>query len=198
AAAVTDSSNPALTATITYSLVVKIAITPGSLPAATVKSAYSVTLTATGGTSPYTWKLASGALPAGLSLSATTGKIAGTPTKAGTFTFTVLVTDSSHPALTATRTYALVVKIAITPASLPVATAGTAYSATLSAIGGTGPYTWKLASGALPAGLSLSGTTGRIAGTPATAGTFTFTVEVTDSSHPALTATRTFTIVVNP
>jgi hypothetical protein len=49
----------------------------------------------------------------------------------------------------------------------------------------------------LPAGLSLSGTKGTIAGTPTKAGTFDFTVEVTDSSSERLTATMTYSLVVN-
>ncbi len=183
-----------LNASMSYSLLVKIAITPASLPVATVKTAYSVTLTATGGTAPYAWKLASGTLAAGLALSGTKGTISGTPTKAGTFTFTVEVTDAAH--LTATMTYSLVVKIAITPTSLPAGTVRVAYSVTLTATGGTSPYAWKLAAGTLPAGLAMSGTKGTISGTPTKAGTFTFTVEVTDAAHPALTATRAFTLVV--
>ena len=87
-----------------------VAISPSSLPHATVKTAYSVTLSAKGGMSPYHWKRASGTLPAGLSLSASKGVISGTPTKVGTFDFTVAVTDSSHPALTAKKAYSLTVK----------------------------------------------------------------------------------------
>jgi len=54
---------------------------------------YSATLKATGGKTPYNWSLISGSLPAGLSLSSSTGKITGTPTASGIFNPTFKVTD---------------------------------------------------------------------------------------------------------
>lgn len=63
--------------------------------------------------------------------------------------------------------------------SLPAATVGTAYSATLTAGGGNGPYMWSITSGALPPGLSMD-VNGNITGTPTTAGTYNFTVQVVD------------------
>lgn len=70
-----------------------------------------------------------------------------------------------------------------TPSTLPQAFIGTAYSASLSAMvsGGTAPYTWAVTSGTLPAGITLS-SVGTLSGTPTAAGTFTFSVTVTDSS----------------
>jgi hypothetical protein len=86
--------------------------------------------------------------------------------------------------------------VSITNSSLPTATVGVAYSATLTATGATVPYAWTLASGTLPAGLTLS-LAGGISGTPTTAGTSNFTVRVTDSTTPtAQTASANFTIVV--
>jgi hypothetical protein len=100
---VTDSSTPTpLTQTGNLSITVNAAaggltLTPTTLPAAVVNTAYSSTLTAAGGVAPYTFSLASGsALPAGLTLSAE-GVISGTPTKAGTTAFSVEVMDSSTP-----------------------------------------------------------------------------------------------------
>ena len=71
-----------------------LTITTTSLPSGTIGIAYSQTLQAVGGTTPYTWSLSSGTLPAGLSLNASTGAITGTPTTAGTSNFTVMVTDN--------------------------------------------------------------------------------------------------------
>jgi hypothetical protein len=68
----------------------------------------------------------------------------------------------------------------ITTAALPNGTVGTAYNQTLAA-SGTTPITWSLASGSLPAGLSLAGS-GAITGTPTTAGTATFTVQATNTA----------------
>ena len=71
--------------------------------------------------------------------------------------------------------------ITLNPATLPNGTAGTAYSTTVSATGGTAPYTFALTAGTLPAGLTLNPVTGQISGTPTTAGTSNFTVTATDA-----------------
>jgi hypothetical protein len=73
--------------------------------------------------------------------------------------------------------------LTVTTAALPQGTVGTAYSATLSATGGTPPYSWTLASGSLPPGLTLS-SNGSITGTPTSPGDASFTVQVTDSGSP--------------
>jgi hypothetical protein len=90
------------------------------------------------------------------------------------------------------------VPLQITTSSLPDATVGEPYSATLQAIGGIPPYKWKVVSGTLPAGLTLSKSSGTISGTPSsTATTSTFQVKVKDSSATAEKAKKTFTITVS-
>ena len=74
-------------------------LTPSPLPTASLGVSYTVTLTALGGTPPYTWSMFSGALPPGLTLGGVTGTIAGTPTLVGQFSFEVLVVDSSPTSL---------------------------------------------------------------------------------------------------
>jgi hypothetical protein len=69
----------------------------------------------------------------------------------------------------------------ITPASLPNATQGTAYNQTVSASGGTGPYTYSVSGGSLPAGLSLNPSTGVIAGIPTGSGSSSFTIQAPDT-----------------
>ncbi|MGH9735265.1 MAG: putative Ig domain-containing protein, partial [Candidatus Acidiferrales bacterium] len=153
-------------------------------------------LQATGGTTPYSWSLSSGSLPAGLTLSSSTGAISGTPTASGTSTFTVKVTDASSNTATKSLSIAVAgVPLTITTTSLSNGSTNTAYSAFLYAGGGTTPYTWTISSGSLPTGLTMS-TTGDISGTPTAAGAFTFTAKVTDSSSPAKTATTSFTLTV--
>jgi hypothetical protein len=168
-------------------------LTPG-----TVDTAYSITLAATGGTLPYSWSASS--LPSGLALSSA-GVLSGTPTTAGSSSFTITLTDSESPAKTATLAATLVIgppllKI-ITASPLAPGTVGTAYSLTLAATGGTGADTWAVTTGTLPAGLTLSAT-GVLSGTPTAAGTTSFTVTVTDSGSPAQTADLAATLVINP
>jgi WD40 repeat protein len=81
-----------------------------------------------------------------------------------------------------------------TPSPLASGTVGTAYSATLAASGGTAPYTWSITAGSLPAGLTLQAITGVIDGMPTTAGTYNFTVQVSDSL--AATSSKNFSITV--
>ena len=89
-------------------------------------------------------------------------------------------------------------KLAVKTTALPVATAGTSYSAKLAASGGIAPYTWSVTSGALPAGLTLVPTTGLIAGIPAAGSTASFTVQVSDSENPSASASSaTLAITVN-
>jgi N,N-dimethylformamidase beta subunit-like protein/F5/8 type C domain-containing protein/putative Ig domain-containing protein len=199
-ARVTDSSSPAATATRTLALSVTpppLSITTTTLPSGTVGAAYNSSLAATGGTPPYSWSLASGALPPGLTLSSG-GTISGTPSQSGSFSFTAQVTDASTPTQAATQTLTLTVvrpPLKITTTTLPPATVGVAYNASLAATGGTPPYRWSIASGSLPLGLSLS-SNGTISGTPLQSGSFSFTVRVTDSSSPAGTATQPLTLSV--
>ena len=181
-----------------------LSITTTSLPSATEGTSYSSTLSASGGTVPYAWSVVAGSLPPGLSLS-TGGTISGTPSSRGSSSFTVQVTDSTTPSPeTASATLSISVApaptppLSITTTSLPSATAGSAYSATLSASGGTPPYSWRVVAGSLPPGLSLS-TGGTISGTPSSQGSSSFTVQVTDSTTPSPeTASATLSISVAP
>jgi len=158
---------------------------------------YSSSLTASGGTAPYTYSISSGALPAGLSLNTSSGAITGTPTTAGAASFTATVADSG--AATAKQTVSVNCSITIAPAPVTLACVsasagqvGTAYASSLVASGGTAPYTYSIASGALPAGLSLNTSSGAITGTPTTAGAATFTAKVVDST--GTTGTHTASI----
>ena len=181
--------------TFTLQPVTELVINTASLAGATVGHAYSAALSGSGGTQPYRWTVQAGSLPAGLVL-AESGVISGTPLAAGTANFTVKLADSGGASVT--KALSLVAAdpgaLTVVTPSLPDGAAGTDYSAILSAVSGAGPYTWSLASGALPAGLSLS-SAGMISGTPSAAGPSTFTVRVTDSA--SATATRTLSLSVS-
>jgi large repetitive protein len=168
-----------------------------SLPNGQVNLAYTgVSLTASGGLAPYTYTVTSGSLPIGLILS-TTGAFSGTPTTAETSSFTVQVTDSEKPAVSATQTFSITIQspLTITTTSLPAGNIGIAYSASIGISGGVAPYACAVSSGALPTGISLSptGTAAcTLSGTPSGAGTFDFTLTVTDSATgtPAIVRVR--------
>jgi Putative Ig domain len=147
-----------------------LAVTTSSLPTGEVGVAYAATLSASGGTPPYQWSIKSGALPAGLSLSAS-GSISGTPTATIGAPVTFQIKDSSSPALTQSVVLSLTLNtaLAVTTTALPGAQVGRPYTATLAATGGTPPLTWSLAAGTLPAGLSLTPSSGVISGTPTAA-----------------------------
>src|SRR5204863_4776735 len=138
-------------------VIATVSITTGStLPSGVVGAAYSQTLTATGGTGPYSWSLASGSLPQGLNLSSS-GVLSGTPSAEGSFNFTIRATDSSTPSQGSSKAFSLTViaPVSITTGStLAFGVVGTAYSQALIATGGAGPYSWSLASGSLPQGLN--------------------------------------------
>jgi hypothetical protein len=205
---VSDSENPAASATETYTIssiaAPPLAIATTALPDGAAGDTYDALIAATGGAGPYTWSLTSGTLPSGVTLGpqGPDGLISGTPQGPGTYTFTVQVTDSENPAATATETYTISIaapSLAITTTSLPGADEGEAYSATLSATGGVGPYTWTVASGFLPDGLTLDTSTGVIGGTVARgSGPYTVTIEVSDSENPAATAEQSLTVNVIP
>lgn len=193
---VTDvSSNLSQSGSFTITITGANLTITNSLPAATVGQAYSQTLVS-GGTPPYTITITSGSLPAGLSYSNTTGLISGTPTTAGTFSFGVQATDSNKGSASATvslRVNGTPLQIT-TQTTLFSATAGTPYTLTFSAQGGTPPYTWSIVSGN-SAGLTMS-TAGVLSGTPQPAGSFSFAVQVADSNGQ--TASQTFSLTVNP
>ncbi|MBL8232657.1 MAG: putative Ig domain-containing protein, partial [Bryobacterales bacterium] len=168
--------------------------TPTALPNAIEGVAYSQALAASGGQAPYTWTLSVGVLPAGLSLTPSSGLISGTPTTVGSFSFIIQVTDATQQTVTKAFTLAIGGRLSIlTPSQLPPGSVRAPYRETLSATGGIAPYNWTLLNGALPIGVTLT-TGGELNGTPTNAGLFTFTAQVTDGANA--TATRTFTLNV--
>ena len=183
-----------------------LAITTTSLPSGQVGTAYSTTLAATGGKTPYTWSLTSGTLPTGLALNPSTGAITGSPTATASATaLTFTVADSESPAQTKSVNLALTISssaaspLAIATSSLPSGQVGTPFSTALVATGGTAPYAWSITSGTLPAGLALNASSGVITGTPtASANATPLTFKVTDSSSPVQSASANLTLTIAP
>src|SRR6266404_5609073 len=147
---------------------------------------------AASGTAPlsYQWQKNGAAISGATSSSYTTPATTSSDSGAQ---FTVVVSNSAGSVTgnAATLTVNPPQTLQITTTSLPSGQTQTSYSATLQATGGTAPYTWTVASGALPVGLTLS-SSGAISGVPSAAGTSTFSVKLTDANQ--LTAQQSLTI----
>ncbi len=181
--------------TVSITIVPAVIITTQSIGMMQVGAPYSVTLSAMGGAQPYTWSLASGSLPGGLTLSPS-GTISGNPQPGRATTFTVLVTDSLGG--TATATYTLSFGLQMITQTLAPGTVGVSYSQLFMADGGSGVYVFSVVSGKLPPGFGTF-TDQWLFGTPTTPGTYKFTVQVEDVQDAAQTpVTRDFTLVINP
>jgi hypothetical protein len=162
-------------------------ITTTTLPDGSVNVAYNQTLAASGGQTPYSWAVSSGALPGGLTL-ASNGTLSGTPSASGNFTFTVTVTDAQNS--TAQRTYSMniVNPLSITTTSAADGIRNVSYSQAFGASGGTPAYTWSVSSGSLPPGLALNPSTALVSGIPTQTGRFQFTLQVRDTQGQTATA----------
>jgi hypothetical protein len=179
-----------------------------ALSPASVGQAYAQNFFLNGGAAPYTWALTSGQLPPGLTLQTfgdprdASNELAGTPTTAGTYAFTMRVSD--YDGQQATQQFSLTIypQLQVSTTPLPAGTVGVPYSHDLVEQGGAPPFSWFVVNSIneLPPGLTL-GTTAPdfnnvLTGTPTKAGTFSFPMQVQDSEDD--TATGTVTITINP
>jgi hypothetical protein len=187
---VTDNNGFTATITPTLTIYTALGISPSTLPAGTANQAYSQTMTASGGTSPYTWS-ATG-LPSPLTIGSSSGVISGTPTAAFSGAVTIKVTDNNGFTTTITPTLTVHGDISISPTALPAGMANHAYSQTMTATGGTSPYTWS-ATG-LPSPLTIGSSSGIVSGTPTAAFSGTVTIKVTDNNGTTATITPVLTI----
>jgi hypothetical protein len=176
---------------INISIVEGLAIQQGSLPTLMQNTPFSAQLTASGG-GTQTWSVLSGTLPPGLGLSGG-GLLSGTPTTVGRFTFTVRVSDGSRSD-TQEYTVDVIQALVATASAFPAAVVGSDFSASFTATGGREPYTWAIAEGTFPRGLTFAN--GVISGKPRVAGRYAFSVRVTDALGNASTVPAT--LVVQP
>jgi large repetitive protein len=175
-----------------------------------VGGSYAFDFALGGGAGPYTWSVASGQLPPGLTLQTfsdprdANDELAGTPTTAGTYTFTMRLTDYNGQQATQQFTLAIEPPLQISTTPLPTGTVGVRYSYDLDLIahGGSPPYNWFVVNNIneLPPGLTLDSTgqdlNNVLTGTPTQAGTFSFPMEVQDSQDN--TVFGTVTVTINP
>jgi hypothetical protein len=172
-----------------------------TFPNGYVGNPYSYSWDLSPAASPTTYTLNSGSLPPGLTLNSVSGDIgntAGTPATVGVYTFTLLATNAYGTAIS--PSYSITIS-APSNGPIPVGqvlgcgVVGRAYSETVSADGGTSPYTFAVTGGSLPTGTSLNASTGVISGTPATPGIYNFTIQVTDAN--GLAGSFSFQITVS-
>ena len=196
---VSDTNGASTTATFTVMVNAGLALTASGNQNYTQGTAITALQlpAATGGTGTLTYTLtgpSGGNLPTGLSFTANTRTLSGTPSTAGTTTLTYMVTDTNGASTTATFTVMVNAGLALTASGNQNYTRGTAISNLIlpAATGGTGTLTYTLTS--VP-GLTFTASTRTLSGTPSTAGTTTLTYTVTDTNGASTNAT--FTVMVN-
>ena len=165
----------------------------------TVGTAASLQIKATDSASGQTLTYSATALPAGLSISSSTGLISGTPTTAGSSSVTVTVTDGTGAKGTAAFTWTISPSgtgntVTVTNPGNQTGTVGTAASLQIKATDSASGQTLTYSATGLPAGLSISSSTGLISGTPTTAATSSVVVTVKDGTGATGTASFTWTI----
>jgi hypothetical protein len=177
-----------------------VTVSPTTLPFAKVGLFYNQTITATGGTAPYSFTVSNGTLPSGLSLSST-GVLSGTPTTPGVASLSVKTTDANG--CTGVRAYELEVAppctpLSITPSTLPAGLVGTPVNISLASEGGSYPYVLSLSAGSLPPGISLTSREGggNLIGTPTNGGIYNFTLQVMDRFD--CVNTQSYTWLIHP
>jgi hypothetical protein len=173
-----------------------ITVTNPANAAGTAGAPFSETFTSSGGLGTVTYSLASGTLPAGLTLAAN-GTLSGTPTQTGSFPITVRATDGMGCFGTGS-TYSLVIgcqSITVTNPAVSSTTVGAVFNQTFTASGGIGTMTFSTTS-TLPTGLTLA-SNGVLSGTPTQAGSFGIVVKATDSNGCFGTG-PTYNLVVHP
>jgi hypothetical protein len=165
-----------------------IKIIPEVLPRGKVGSYYYAQVFAQGTSlGPYTWSIVSGSAPSGLTGDPVHGLLFGTPSTAGTSSFTVKVVDTILGG-SATKTYSITIlpsisTLTISPSTIPAATVGAVYNQQLTPVGGTAPYVWGINAGSLPDFITLNANTGLLNGVPQSytqGSTYTFNVVLTD------------------
>ncbi len=156
---------------------------------------FAAKLTASGGTNTYSWSLADGALPSGLTLAAD-GTVEGTPRTAGPLRATIRLSDDEGRTADYPTVFGVAPRLAISTLKLPPGSVGRPYRAKLATTGGRLPKNWKVKSGPLPRGIRFDRTRGVLSGTPTRPGRYRVTFAATDALE--VTSTRTLVIDVLP
>ena len=195
--------NGAATHAFSSSFLINPAVAPSITSAnnASFPAGHLTTFTVTTTGAPQPSISESGTLPSGVKFHDNgngTATLSGTPGSAGIFPIQFTAANGTPP--NAVQSFTLYAGFVIKTTSLPNAVRGHAYSVTIQAVGGVAPYTFKLVAGKLPAGLTLTATTGKIAGTPKTTnkpGPYAITVTATDHHKPTAQTTPPQKLTIN-
>jgi Putative Ig domain/Bacterial Ig domain len=191
---VTDAQGSIASAPYTVTVFPAPSITTHALTEAFVNAAYSATIPTTGGSGSYTYSLAAGTLPAGITMSPA-GLLSGTASALTSGSLTVMVTDALGGSGSQKLTLAVNSPMSISPATFVTGEVGVPYQQTISATGGTGSYLFNNTVGTLPPGLTLF-LNGQLGGTPSAAGVFNFALAVSDNLGGRVT--QSYTLTINP
>jgi predicted RNA-binding protein with TRAM domain len=195
---VTDALGGAANQTESVGVATGASITSTAFGDGEVGVAESAIPSISGTAGPYTWSVTNGPLPTGLTINASTGTVSGTPSASGIFSFTLVATDSLGGTATQSETVDIAASPSVDVSVIQGGEVNVPYSATPTVSDGTGPFTWTVTSGSLPAGLAINATTGTVSGTPTTSGSDTFTVTVTDADGQPVGQGVTVVIAADP
>jgi hypothetical protein len=194
---VRDTANVNAEVALSLNVAAPLRIVTAVLPAGEATSAYTATISKTGGSGSVTFAVTNGALPTGLTLNGTSGVISGTPTTTGSTGFMITASDAAGRTAATYFTITIAPTLTITTTRLNDTLVGSAYSQALTGIGGQPPYSWEIVSGTLPSGLTLNLASGAISGTATVAGSPSITFGLRDVSTRLVTKALTLN-VVNP
>lgn len=199
---VTDSSAPLKGATtrIHLNVLAPFDIYTTDLPSGHTNVVYDAIIQPLG--AAQSWQITAGQLPPGLqstNASLTQIEITGTPTTAGSFTFTIQATSTDNPPRLASKNFTIAIdsNAAITTSSLPDLITQRPYDVTLSAVNGTLPYHWSVLPPGLPNGLNLNADTGEVSGTYSQGiyqNPYPIVFQVTDSAANPTSSTRSLPV----
>lgn len=195
---------------MTYNLQISGAYAPLTLsttspPSGIVGNQYYGSINGSGGNGTLTGTMLSGQLPPGITMQTSTtqssfwASLSGAPTTAGSYSFTLQVSDQAVPPQVVSQTYTLVVnsKLQLATFTVPDLKVGQTYTQQAQASGGVQPYHWWVWSNTtLPVAVDYS--TGMVTITPNAAGTYSFVLQVQDSGSLSQSASQTVSVTVNP
>jgi hypothetical protein len=172
-----------------------ITIAPATLASGVGGTPYNQTFTASGGTGPYNFTVATGTLPAGITLDVT-GLLSGTPTMMGAFNFTIKATDAKGCAVTQPYTLTINNCPTVTLGALPQGAVSVSYNQTIAVTPAApaGSYTFTLSQGSLPPGLGLNPGTGVVSGMATVTGAYSFSVKAATAN--GCSGIQAYTLVI--